>query len=218
MAVITSVPEPWQKRTEALCTRRKCSGPEPVVLQVGADICGFVGNVTEDLCVRWMQLGAFYPFSRSHNDIRAVDQDPAVFSEAAQAVMRKALQVRYTLMPYLYTLFYEAHNNGTPVVRPLFFEFPHEPHTYGIDAQFMWGKSLLISPITRNNTYMSFYLPAGLWYEYYDAEQNRHPDGVPTQWEGLRHSLLGRWRRETKHRNWCLRLHPLPHRRLSHDH
>ncbi|XP_037556511.2 maltase-glucoamylase-like isoform X3 [Dermacentor silvarum] len=135
---------------------------------VGADICGFVGNVTEDLCVRWMQLGAFYPFSRSHNDIRAVDQDPAVFSEAAQAVMRKALQVRYTLMPYLYTLFYEAHNNGTPVVRPLFFEFPHEPHTYGIDAQFMWGKSLLISPITRNNTYMSFYLPAGLWYEYYD--------------------------------------------------
>ncbi|XP_037528192.1 maltase-glucoamylase [Rhipicephalus sanguineus] len=135
---------------------------------VGADICGFIGNATEDLCVRWMQLGAFYPFSRSHNDIRAADQDPAVFSDAAQAVMKKALQVRYTLLPYLYTLFYEAHNKGTPVVRPLFFEFPHEPHTYGIDEQFMWGKSLLISPIIKNNTYMSFYLPTGLWYEYYD--------------------------------------------------
>lgn len=115
-----------------------------------------------------MQLGAFYPFSRSHNDIRAVDQDPAKFSDAAQAIMKKALQVRYTLLPYLYTLFYEAHNKGTPVIRPLFFEFPHEPHTYEIDAQFMWGKSLLISPIIRNNTYMSFYLPTGLWYEYYD--------------------------------------------------
>ncbi|KAK8777661.1 hypothetical protein V5799_028996 [Amblyomma americanum] len=135
---------------------------------VGADICGFYGNVTEELCVRWMQLGAFYPFSRSHNDIRAADQDPATFSEAAQNVMRKALQVRYRLLPYLYTLFYEAHVKGTPVVRPLFFEFPQEPHTYGIEAQFMWGKSLLISPIIRNNTYMSYYLPAGLWYDYYD--------------------------------------------------
>lgn len=135
---------------------------------VGADICGFYGNVTEELCVRWMQLGAFYPFSRSHNDIRSSDQDPATFSEAAQAVMRKALQVRYRLLPYLYTLFYEAHIRGTPVVRPLFFEFPREPHTYGIEAQFMWGSSLLISPIIRNNTYMSYYLPAGLWYDYYD--------------------------------------------------
>lgn len=134
---------------------------------VGADICGFFGNTTEDLCVRWMQLGAFYPFCRSHNDMSATAQDPAVFSQEAQAVMRKALQTRYTLLPFLYTLFFKAHIKGTPVVRPLFFEFPQDSHTYGIRTQFMWGRSLLISPITRNCTYMSFYIPAGLWYNYY---------------------------------------------------
>ncbi|XP_077548746.1 lysosomal alpha-glucosidase-like [Haemaphysalis longicornis] len=134
---------------------------------VGADICGFFGDTTEDLCVRWMQLGAFYPFCRSHNDMSAMAQDPAVFSQEAQAVMRKALHTRYTLLPFLYTLFFNAHINGTPVVRPLFFEFPHDSHTYGIRTQFMWGSSLLISPITKNRTYMSFYIPAGLWYNYY---------------------------------------------------
>ncbi|CAN8010658.1 unnamed protein product, partial [Ixodes pacificus] len=135
---------------------------------VGADICGYFGVPTEELCVRWMLLGAFYPLSRNHNDRGPAEQDPAAFSTRAVKVIRAALHVRYSLLPYLYTLFYEAHRNGTPVVRPLFFEFAEEPHTYGIDKQFMWGSSLLVSPILEENqTYMSFYVPRGLWYNYY---------------------------------------------------
>ncbi|CAF4710015.1 unnamed protein product, partial [Rotaria sp. Silwood2] len=75
----------------------------------GADICGFDKSPTEEMCIRWMQVGAFYPFSRNHNIWKTPDQDPAAWSPAATAIMALALRIRYTLLPYYYTLFYKAH-------------------------------------------------------------------------------------------------------------
>jgi alpha-glucosidase (family GH31 glycosyl hydrolase) len=112
------------------------------VTHVGADICGFGGDTTEELCTRWMQLGAFYPFMRNHNSRQSKvncfetisrlnfsvfhrikqDQDPAVFSPAAQLIMKRALRYRYTLIPYWYTLHYEATTKSKTVVQPLLFE------------------------------------------------------------------------------------------------
>ncbi|XP_041341660.1 lysosomal alpha-glucosidase isoform X2 [Pyrgilauda ruficollis] len=100
---------------------------------VGADICGFLGNTSEELCVRWTQLGAFYPFMRNHNDHGTRPQEPFAFSPPAQAAMRNALRLRYSLLPFLYTLFHRAHSAGQTVARPLFLEFPTDPNTWAMD-------------------------------------------------------------------------------------
>ena len=89
---------------------------------VGADICGFNQNTTEQLCQRWMELGAFYPFSRNHNSENLRDQDPAVWSAPVIDSSRNALNIRYKLLPYLYTLFYHSRTTGSTVVRPLYHE------------------------------------------------------------------------------------------------
>ncbi|KAG8445217.1 hypothetical protein GDO86_010120 [Hymenochirus boettgeri] len=116
---------------------------------IGADICGFFDDTTEDLCRRWMQVGAFYPFSRNHNAENYKPQDPASFGADSLLVKtsKHYLNIRYTLLPYLYTLFYKAHTKGETVVRPLLHEFYSEIETWDIDNQFMWGPGLLITPI-----------------------------------------------------------------------
>lgn len=99
-----------------------------------------------------MALGSFYPFSRNHNTKGAPSQEPFVWDSVA-AISRKYLGIRYSLLPYYYTLYYKAHRSvdqsnppSATVVRPLFFEFPQDSNTYPIDWQFMVGKSLLLSP------------------------------------------------------------------------
>ncbi|XP_052063145.1 lysosomal alpha-glucosidase-like [Mytilus californianus] len=134
---------------------------------VGADICGFAGAVDVELCTRWMQLGAFYPFMRNHRDRDGDGQDPAssLFTSTLP-IMKKALEQRYRLLPYLYTLFYRSHTDGRPVIRPLFFQFPQDPKTYDIDRQFLWGSGLLISPVlVKGATTVTAYLPAGNWFD-----------------------------------------------------
>ena len=96
---------------------------------------------------RWMQLGSFYPFMRNHNDDRSKDQDPAVFDPDTVEAMRKSLHIRYTLLPYLYTLFYRSSVFGETVVRGLFFEFYQDQSTFQIDKQFMFGPAFMISPV-----------------------------------------------------------------------
>uniref|UniRef100_F6Z3Y3 Glycoside hydrolase family 31 TIM barrel domain-containing protein n=1 Tax=Monodelphis domestica TaxID=13616 RepID=F6Z3Y3_MONDO len=91
---------------------------------VGANICGFALNTSEELCRRWMQLGAFYPLSRNHNGPGLMDQDPAAFGRNS-VLLNSAihyLNIRYNLLPYLYTLFFRAHFRGDTVARPLVHE------------------------------------------------------------------------------------------------
>ncbi|VDP86491.1 unnamed protein product [Echinostoma caproni] len=137
---------------------------------VGADICGFRGDATEELCVRWSQLGAFYPFSRNHNALASRPQDPAAWSANATAAIRAALNTRYHLLPYMYTLFFRAHLNGTTVARALAFEFPEDLSTHRISTQFMLGSCLLINPVVEEGrTNVEAYVPAGEWVDLTSA-------------------------------------------------
>lgn len=144
---------------------------------VGADICGFNGNTTVKLCQRWMELGAFYPFSRNHNEDTTIDQDPVALGPDVVRASLNALRVRYMLLPYLYTLFYKANQFGDTVARPLFFEFPTDKYTYGIDTQFLWGSSVMILPALQEDvTVVHAYFPAGTWY-LFNAFKPIHSEG-----------------------------------------
>ncbi|KAM4694349.1 sucrase-isomaltase, intestinal-like [Discoglossus pictus] len=136
---------------------------------IGADICGFFDDTTEELCRRWMQVGAFYPFSRNHNAENYVHQDPASFGADSPLVRtsKHYLNIRYTMLPYLYTLFYHAHTKGETVVRPLLHEFYSDASTWAVDEQFLWGPGLLITPILyQNSVNANAYIPDAVWYDY----------------------------------------------------
>nr|XP_005999031.1 PREDICTED: lysosomal alpha-glucosidase-like [Latimeria chalumnae] len=148
---------------------------------VGADICGFSGSATEELCVRWMQLGAFYPFSRNHNTQGEQAQDPLAFGPLARSAMKEVLLIRYSLLPYLYTLFHRAHIYGDTVATPLFFQFPEDITTYSIDRQFLWGRSLLVTPVLEAGVDSVIgYFPKGVWYDFYMVLGNKY--NVITRW------------------------------------
>jgi len=135
---------------------------------VGADVCGFGGDTTEELCTRWMELGAFYPFARNHNSAGSRSQEPYAFGQTLINASINALKLRYTLLPYFYTNFYYSHVTGSTVVRPLFFEFPMDPNTYSLDTQFLVGAAILVSPVTTSGaTSVQAYFPKAIWYDWF---------------------------------------------------
>ncbi|VDK17409.1 unnamed protein product [Anisakis simplex] len=138
---------------------------------VGSDICGFNGDTTEELCLRWQQLGAFHSFSRNHNNNVAKPQDPAQWPSVAKAA-RMANLFRYRYLPYLYSLHFYASKEGGTVIRPMFFNFPKDPATYDKGLQFMWGDGLMVIPAVQEGVEtVSVYLPNGTtWYSPRDED------------------------------------------------
>jgi alpha-glucosidase (family GH31 glycosyl hydrolase) len=96
---------------------------------VGADICGYGGDTTEELCSRWFQLGSLYTFARDHSDLHSRPQEPYALGETVLAAAKTNLKLRYSLLKYFYFLFVSQKGLGT-LWRPLFFEFPHDSNLY----------------------------------------------------------------------------------------
>lgn len=139
---------------------------------IGSDICGFIDNTNEELCLRWIQLGAFYPFSRNHNTIGASNQEPYVWDSVAKAG-RNAIRQKYSILRYYYTKLFEVSLNGGTLVKPLFFDHPEDSKIYEYrNKAFMIGSALMVAPALEPNvTEVSTYLPNQNWFDLFSGNQ-----------------------------------------------
>jgi len=135
---------------------------------IGADICGFQGDTTEELCARWIEVGAFSPFSRDHN-IRKTAPQELYRWDSVTAAASNVLNLRYRLLPHLYTLMYRAHTEGRTVHNAMWMHFPKDLNTFTQDGQYMWSDGLLFTPVlTPQTVSVRGYFPAGLWFSLFD--------------------------------------------------
>jgi len=137
----------------------------------GADIGGFFGDCGPELLARWTQLGALTPLARNHSARGTAPQEPWVWDESVEETCRRALELRYRLLPYLYTLFEEASRTGAPVLRPLFFHHASDPATHQLSDEALLGGDLLLAPVVRPGVEArAVYLPAGRWFDLRTGE------------------------------------------------
>jgi len=127
----------------------------------GPDIGGFLGNTDGDLWASWLGFGAFMPFARGHACAGTNDKEPWAYGAAVEKTSRIALERRYRLLPYLYTLFYKSSKTGLPVMAPVFFADPKETRLRDEQQAFLVGENLLVVPAFAKNPL----LPGGIWEE-----------------------------------------------------
>jgi alpha-glucosidase len=143
---------------------------------VGSDISGFTGLATGELYARWLQVGAFFPFMRSHTTFGTPDKEPWAFGWQYEDINRKTIELRYELLPYIYNVMQQASETGLPAMRPLFLDFPDDKNVTGTDDEFLFGSDLLVAPVVWEDAKgREVYLPKGEWFDYWTGE--RHAGG-----------------------------------------
>jgi len=149
------------------CQRMAISG----MSFVGSDVGGFIEHPSGELYCRWVQLAVFHPFFRTHSSGDHGDQEPWTFGQDTVDIVRKAIELRYRILPYLYTTFYEYHTFGRPMLRPLCFVDQADTDTHYRIDEFMLGDHMLsapvLSPAARSRR---LYLPKGQWYNYWTTK------------------------------------------------
>lgn len=150
----------------------------------GPDIGGFNGNgpggeANGKLFARWMGIGALLPFARGHTGKGNIDKEPWAFGPEVEKTCRQALERRYRLMPYLYSMFFEASQSGLPVARPLFFADPSDPALRSEDDAFLLGPDVLVAGRVTPLGDRAVVLPKGDWRLFELVDEKRNPD-LPT--------------------------------------
>ncbi|MHA4894719.1 glycoside hydrolase family 31 protein [Pedobacter sp. PWIIR3] len=149
------------------CQRMSISG----VPFVGTDIGGFSGEPDGELFTRWIQLGTFSPFMRAHSAGDTAEREPWSFGEPFTSINRTYIELRYRLMPYLYSVFWEHHRYGFPILRPLvMLEQENLSNSFRQD-EFTFGDKILVCPVLEQGaTSRMVYLPKGKWYNFWTHE------------------------------------------------
>lgn len=138
----------------------------------GYDVGGFGGDATPDLYSRWISIGAFSPFFRGHTAKNTQRSEPWSYGETPEAIAKKYISFRYSLMPYIYSAFKEASNTGMPVQRSLAIDYFNDEKVFYFDYenQYLFGPSILVAPVKSNQKAAKVYLPEGGWYDVYNDE------------------------------------------------
>ena len=140
----------------------------------GPDVGGFSGAPDAELYIRWLQLAALLPFFRGHAALTSPPREPWVFGEPWTSIARETLRLRQRLLPYLYTLAWEAHTRGQPIVRPLWWHHPRAADLWSAGDAFLLGDALLVAPALASGQQERFvHLPWGGWYDFYDPAEPR---------------------------------------------
>ncbi|EFM10058.1 Alpha-glucosidase [Paenibacillus curdlanolyticus YK9] len=137
----------------------------------GADVGGFAAHSGGELLARWTQAGALLPYFRNHSELSAIRQEPWVFGPVVEDICRASINLRYRLLPAIYSLFREASETGLPVVRPLVLEYPQDAAVSNLNDQFLLGADILVAPVLHPGvSCRSVYLPEGQWYDFATGE------------------------------------------------
>jgi len=138
---------------------------------VGSDIGGFSGQPSGELFIRWIQLGVFHPYFRVHSRGDHGDQEPWCFDKDTTDIVRYFIELRYQLLPYLYTAFWKYANYGTPMIKPLVYYDQEDIQTHERDDEFVFGEQILVCPILESAVSgRKVYIPKGRWFNIWTEE------------------------------------------------
>ncbi|MBT8384425.1 MAG: DUF5110 domain-containing protein, partial [Bacteroidia bacterium] len=135
---------------------------------VGSDIGGFSEQPDGELFARWIQLGIFHPFCRTHSSGDHGDQEPWTFGDEVTGIVKKFIEIRYQLLPYLYTAFWHYYKDGVPMLKSLVLYDQDDVQTHYRTDEFIFGDKILVCPINEPNAKgRRMYVPRGKWFDYW---------------------------------------------------
>ncbi len=141
----------------------------------GYDVGGFVGDASIPLFARWISIGAFSPFFRGHSMVNSKDSEPWSYGEEVEDISRNYINLRYRLIPYLYSVFHQAARTGIPVARTLAIDYSFDDLVYhpGYQNQYLFGPNILVAPVESYKELTKVYLPEGSWFNFHTEELHR---------------------------------------------
>ncbi|MBT8321832.1 MAG: glycoside hydrolase family 31 protein [Eudoraea sp.] len=138
---------------------------------VGSDIGGFAEQPSGEMFARWIQLGVFHPFCRVHSSGDHGDQEPWSFDKEVTDIVREFIELRYQLLPYLYTMFWRYTRDNIPMLKSLAYYDQEDPQTHFRTDEFIFGEQILVCPVQEPNVKgRRMYIPRGKWYNYWSGE------------------------------------------------